>query len=82
VAERIETLYLATVNRKPRPDETSRLLKYVSRGAPAEITVKSLAEAFKSAVTKGGSKQATTANQALADILWALLNSSEFILNH
>jgi hypothetical protein len=58
-AERIEALYLATLSRKPRPDELARLVPYVARGGP-----------------KGDSKA------ALADVFWALLNSSEFVLNH
>jgi hypothetical protein len=56
---RIEVLYLATVSRKPRPDELARLVKYVDSG--------------------GGKGDAQA---ALADILWSLLNSSEFMLNH
>jgi hypothetical protein len=56
---RIETLYLATLSRKPRPDELARLVKYVDAG---------------------GARQDPKA--ALGDVFWALLNSSEFILNH
>jgi guanyl-specific ribonuclease Sa len=58
-AKRVETLYLAALSRKPRPEELERLLKYVERGGPSGDTKK-----------------------ALADVFWALLNSSEFILNH
>jgi hypothetical protein len=58
-AQRIETLYLATLGRMPRPEETDRLVKYLGSGGP---------------------KQDTKA--ALADVFWALLNSTEFILNH
>jgi len=58
-ADRVEKLYLATVCRKPRPQELERLVKYVD---------------------KGGANNNPKA--ALADVFWALLNSSEFILNH
>ncbi|HZT78697.1 MAG TPA: DUF1549 and DUF1553 domain-containing protein [Gemmataceae bacterium] len=58
-ADKIEALYLAALSRKPRPEESARLVKYVERGGPS------------------GDK-----NKALADVFWALLNSSEFILNH
>jgi hypothetical protein len=58
-AQRIETLYLATLTRKPTARESERLLKYVEAGG-----------------AKGDTKA------ALTDVFWALLNSSEFILNH
>ncbi|MCS6851600.1 MAG: DUF1549 and DUF1553 domain-containing protein [Gemmataceae bacterium] len=52
----IERLYLATVSRRPRAEELTRLAAYVHNA---------------------GNRQ-----QAYGDILWALLNSSEFALNH
>jgi hypothetical protein len=55
MARRIEELYVATLSRRPRPEETRRLLDYA---------------------TAGDSKQ------ALRDIFWSLLNSTEFVLNH
>jgi hypothetical protein len=55
MARRIEDLYLVTLSRKPRVQETRRLLAYAADRAP---------------------------KQALRDILWSLLNSTEFILNH
>ncbi len=58
-AEKIETLYLAALSRKPTAAESERLVKFVDKGGPS-----------------GDSKK------ALADVFWALLNSSEFILNH
>jgi hypothetical protein len=58
-AERIETLFLATLSRPPRDDERERLVKYVEGG---------------------GSPQ--DQKRALSDVFWALLNSSEFMLNH
>ncbi len=58
-ARKIETLYLVTLSRKPRPEESTRLVKYVESGGPT-----------------GDSRKAIT------DVFWALLNSSEFVLNH
>jgi hypothetical protein len=58
-AQRIETLYLTTLSRKPRPEEAARLVAYVNSGGPSN-----------------------DAKKALADVFWALLNTSEFILNH
>lgn len=53
--ERIETLYLASLGRLPRPDELKKMT--------AHCHDRNLSE-------------------ALSNIFWALLNSSEFILNH
>jgi hypothetical protein len=62
--ERIETLYLAVLSRKPEAKEVSRTVKFIN-----------------DAVQRGkGTKRA--ANDALADVFWALLNSPEFIVNH
>ncbi len=58
-AGKIETLFLATLTRKPRPEELKRLVKYVESGGPEKQP-----------------------KAALADVFWALLNSSEFSLNH
>jgi hypothetical protein len=58
-AKKIEELYLTTLGRKPRPEESARLVQYVDRGGAAKDSKK-----------------------ALADVFWALLNSSEFMLNH
>jgi hypothetical protein len=69
-AERIETLYLSTLSRKPRPTELSRLVRYVDGGGSAEGPPASSVEKEK------------RYNQALADVFWALLNSGEFFLNH
>jgi hypothetical protein len=53
---RIETLYLATLSREPRPEELKRMLQFID--------------------------QAGSPEEDLADVLWALLNSAEFKLNH
>jgi hypothetical protein len=55
-AQRIETLYLAALSRRPRPEEAARMAKYVKAGANMQA--------------------------ALADVFWALLNSTEFNVNH
>jgi hypothetical protein len=56
---KLNYLFMATLARPMRPDEESRLVRYVEKGGPS------------------GDKK-----KALADVFWALLNSSEFILNH
>lgn len=56
---KVETLYLATLARKPTEAESKRLVEYVDRGGAER-----------------------DASKALADVLWAILNSSEFNTNH
>ena len=58
-SDRVETLFLAALCRKPTKAESEGLTKYVDSGGP-----------------KKDSKQ------AIADVFWALLNSSEFLFNH
>jgi hypothetical protein len=58
-ARRLDSLFLAVLSRKARPEELERLGKYLESGGPT-----------------GDSKKAIT------DVFWALLNSSEFLLNH
>jgi hypothetical protein len=83
-AQRLETLYLATLSRKPRPDEMTRLVKFVDGGGTGEVSAVDFATAIKNIVTNGPSQTrgASVKDNALADVLWAILNSSEFILNH
>jgi hypothetical protein len=64
---RIEALYLASLSRKPTEKEMSRAERYLAERETAE---------------EGKVDRETRQRQALADIFWALLNSSEFYLNH
>jgi hypothetical protein len=59
IPQRLETMYLATVQRPPTTEELARLEKYLA---------------------DGGARK--NADEALGDIFWALLNSSEFLFNH
>jgi hypothetical protein len=70
-AERVETLYLATLTRKPTPRELSRMVRYVENGGSA---------GDKPAGTDAEKQKRY--NNALADVFWVLLNSGEFFLNH
>src|SRR5262249_11730797 len=56
--ERIEALYVATLSRKPTPEETRRMSQYVEAGGEGKL------------------------KQRLSDVMWVLLNSAEFRLNH
>ncbi len=64
--QRIETLYLATLCRKPNEKETARATKFIE-------------DAVKTASKEEKDKRS---NQALSDLFWALLNSGEFFFNH
>jgi hypothetical protein len=68
-AERIETLYLATLSRKPAAKEVKRATKFIDVAA-------------KSAANKDEAARQAAYGNALADVFWALLNNPEFILNH
>ncbi len=65
-SERVETLYLVTLARKPTPRELSRMVAYVEGGGAASDTA----------------DRDKHSKQALADVFWVLLNSGEFFLNH
>ncbi len=72
--QRIEAMYLATYARKPRAEELERWTKYVA-SAPANPP----------APPQGGKKpgrQVPPRVAALEDVMWTLLNSSEFLFNH
>jgi len=56
---RIETLFLATLTRRPRPEEQALLVPFVERRTTEDDRAR-----------------------ALADMFWAILNGTEFHLNH
>lgn len=68
-AERVDTLYLATLSRKPLPRERDRAVHFVQ-------------DAEKGSASRDDRTRQTASRNALADVFWALLNSPEFILNH
>jgi hypothetical protein len=70
--QRIETLYLAALARKPTAKELQRTVRYVENGGPPD---------------EGETPPTSTDRDrkyklALADVFWTLLNSGEFFLNH
>ncbi len=65
-AEKLETLFLATLSRRPTPSELESMSLYL-----------------KDTVSENPADGAAQkSNRAYSDIYWALLNSSEFLLNH
>ena len=68
--QRIETLYLATLTRKPTAKEMTRVTKFID--AALQASDKPLSPEEKEKRYK----------HALADAYWALMNSGEFFFNH
>jgi hypothetical protein len=67
--QRIETIYLATLCRQPSTKELDRATRFID-------SAERRASPFSSAARRDAY------NHAVADLFWALLNSSEFVLNH
>jgi hypothetical protein len=65
--ERIETLYLATLARKPEAKEIERAARFVNNAVRR---------------AKGSANETRAYGDALADVFWALLNGPEFLVNH
>jgi hypothetical protein len=66
-ADRVESLYLATLSRLPTSKEMERSVRFVENAVKA---------------AQGEAARQTVYNNAIADVFWALLNTSEFSLNH
>jgi hypothetical protein len=50
---KVETLYLAALSRKPRPEERDRLVKYVEKGGPSGDRDRALADVFWALLNSG-----------------------------
>lgn len=83
-AGRIETIYLAALSRKPRPSELNRMIMYVEAAETDPSRRPKAGSTPQDLLAGRHSLQALFDPQAeaLGDVFWALLNSSEFILNH
>ncbi len=92
-AQRVEALYLRTLSRKPTADELQTWTAYLANPPAVDATQKHF-DAPKRIVTggKGADPLARAEGKipethdakiaALEDLMWTLLNSSEFVLNH
>lgn len=76
--ERIELLYLATLNRRPSADELTRLVAHVESMAASNDSVSDPVEPKDAGNHDRSQNSGEGAAGALSDIFWALLNSSEF----
>ena len=67
---RIETFYLATLSRPPTAKELAKATEFLN------------AATVNGGPTTSGAELEKRTHAALADVLWSLLNSGEFLLNH
>ncbi len=88
-AQKIEALYLRTLSRPPAPEEIDRWSRFVqaSGDSPAPAPARGAKSAgppdpLRGLEEKAGRQPAGARARAYEDVLWALLNSSEFVLNH
>jgi len=97
-ASKIEALYVRTLSRFPTADETATWTKYVADASAAPNPAPAAQPAPKPANGGKGGKgkpdalarlesrppvpRETARVRAFEDVLWTLLNSSEFVLNH
>jgi hypothetical protein len=70
-AKRITSLYMMVLSRPPRESDLARLVPYLEKGGSI---------GFDNA--RSDSDRQRILGEALSDVYWALLNSSEFLLNH
>ncbi len=79
---KIEALYLATLSRKPNESEMSRLQEFLDSKPNKDIGVTQKVVEKVLAIGQSNSSDDTAQERAMADVYWALLNSSEFLFNH
>ncbi len=95
--QRIETIFLATLSRYPTPEELARVEEYMAQVAAdrsgafaSQLPLFPLLSTFvdftlgaaPKLVDQQFSAERVKAQVALSDVLWAVLNSAEFTLNH
>lgn len=68
IEEKINELYFTAFARKPKPDEMKIALEYLTQPEP-------------DAKAKAGQKKKPT-NKDYQDLIWALMNTKEFLFNH
>jgi hypothetical protein len=75
--EKIEALYIATLSRKPTAEELKIMLRHVERGSGKAS--EGVLEIFNRVYIEPEKAPKIT---RLGDVMWVLLNSAEFRLNH
>jgi hypothetical protein len=95
-ASKVEALYVRTLSRFPTAEETATWTKYVADASAATDPAPAAQPPAPKPVKGGKGKpdplarlesrppvpRETVRVRAFEDVLWTLLNSSEFVLNH
>jgi len=84
-AQRVEALYLRTLSRRPAKDELDSWTKYLAHPPPIADPIAKAPRAKNDPLARVAEKIPETRDPkvaALEDLMWTLLNSSEFVLNH
>jgi len=79
---KIEALYLAALSRKPSDKELSRLRTFMESKPDEKVGIAQRVIQNVLSLGQRTTLQSSAQEKALADIYWALLNSSEFLFNH
>ena len=69
--DRVEALFLATLSRRPTPNEAIQMVRHIAGSEHPTIEIE-----------EGAERPEADRQRATSDLLWALLNSAEFELNH
>jgi hypothetical protein len=80
-AQKIETLYLRTLSRRPKADETDAWVQYIAN-AQAPLATAAGPRRGDPLGRLGRRVTADPTRAAYEDVMWTLLNSSEFLFNH
>ncbi len=80
--ERIEDIYLSLLCRKPNGGELAKAAQYIANHKKTETVVEQPAKGNGRPQKPMGGKAADPDAQAYEDLVWALLNSTEFQTNH
>ncbi len=88
-AQKIDALYVRALSRRPSTEEVERWSRFVEtvKGSPESAPMRDAKSAgppdpLRGLEVRAGRQHADARARAYEDILWALLNSSEFVLNH
>ena len=84
-SEIIETFYLTAVGRPPKPEETTKALNQLREviDQPALLPAKPVRFIpAQFALPRAQDAKDKDRKAVLEDILWALINSKEFVFNH
>ena len=82
-SDRIRDLYLRTLSREPTKDEVRRLVHFVKTAETTEQAVAVTdAKTGRKTMQRGRRTGELRTHAAYADVLWALLSTSEFATNH